>query len=127
MATATKKTKASSAAQALTFARQKIAEGVTWSEANNAIFGPKGKFTTLFPTPAARSEFAGTDEFKEINQLLADLLKQERGDTAASGKLLLRLPISLHAALIEESDREATSVNQLVVAKLSAQLSALYE
>ncbi len=127
MATATKKGKPSTASQALAFVKQQIDAGSTWSEVNNATYGPQGQFTTLFPTPADRSRFAGTEEFKQINQLLSDLLKQERGDTAASGKLLLRLPVSLHAALIEESDREKTSINQLVVAKLSAQLSALYE
>lgn len=36
-----------------------------------------------------------------------------------SGKLLVRMPRSLHASLKSEADREGVSVNQLIVAKLS--------
>jgi len=41
---------------------------------------------------------------------------------ASSGKFVVRLPRSLHAALIAEAEREGVSLNQLCVAKLAVQL-----
>ena len=40
---------------------------------------------------------------------------------------MVRLPISLHAALEREAAAEGVSLNQLVVAKLAAQLSSVLE
>ena len=42
-----------------------------------------------------------------------------------SGKFVVRLPQSLHIALEREAKREGVSLNQLVVAKLAAQLDTL--
>ena len=39
-----------------------------------------------------------------------------------SGRFVLRLPKSLHAALSAEATREGVSMNQLIVAKLAATL-----
>jgi predicted HicB family RNase H-like nuclease len=39
--------------------------------------------------------------------------------------VILRLPKSVHTALIREAEQEGTSLNQLCVAKLSAQLAAV--
>lgn len=41
-----------------------------------------------------------------------------------SGRFLVRIPKSLHAALVAEADTEGVSLNQLCVAKLSVPLSA---
>lgn len=42
-----------------------------------------------------------------------------------SGKLLIRLPKSLHASLAREAEAEGVSMNQLMVAKLSVSLGRL--
>jgi hypothetical protein len=42
-----------------------------------------------------------------------------------SGKFVLRLPHSLHAALAREAEDEGVSLNQLAVSKLSIPLSKL--
>ena len=39
-----------------------------------------------------------------------------------SGKLLLRLPKSLHKALAEEAEKEGVSLNQLIMCKLGVLL-----
>ncbi len=39
-----------------------------------------------------------------------------------NGKILVCVPKSLHAALSHEAESEGVSLNQLIVAKLSAQL-----
>lgn len=45
-------------------------------------------------------------------------------DALPSGKILLRLPRSLHATLIETAKREAVSLNQYLVSTLSASTAA---
>jgi predicted HicB family RNase H-like nuclease len=42
-----------------------------------------------------------------------------------SGKFIVRLPVTLHAALEAEAKDEGVSLNQLVVAKLAISLSKL--
>ena len=53
----------------------KLAEtpGLTWVEANNAIYGPGGPFVRLFPTKSDRTAFADTKERKEIDTLIDSL------------------------------------------------------
>ena len=45
-----------------------------------------------------------------------------RDDDLHSGKIIVRLPKSLHAALEEEAWNEKTSMNALIVAKLAISL-----
>lgn len=42
-----------------------------------------------------------------------------------TGKILLRLPKSLHASLIDEAVSEGTSMNQLILSKLSVPLRTI--
>src|SRR6266851_5049231 len=58
----------------LTLAR-KLAEttGLTWVEANNAVYGPGGPFARLFPTAKDRVAFAKTEESQEIDDLIDSL------------------------------------------------------
>lgn len=42
-----------------------------------------------------------------------------------SGRFLVRIPKTLHAALVAESRREGVSLNQLVLSKLSISIGAL--
>lgn len=44
-------------------------------------------------------------------------------DPLPSGKVLLRMPRSLHARLIEQASTEQTSLNQLIIAMLSGGIS----
>ncbi len=114
------------ATDALEFAREAAKTAKTWVELSNAIFGIGGKFGELFPTQSERVEFTKTPEYREIQELIRQL--QEDGGPAlidASGKFLLRVPKSLHAALVAEAEAEGVSLNQLCLAKLSAQLRSL--
>ena len=115
-------------AQELLTLASKIAEspGLTWVEANNAVYGPGGPMARLFPTAADRAAFAKTKESREIDELIDGLpeppINPERREY--SGKFNVRLPRSLHAALASEADAEGVSLNQLVVAKLALRLAA---
>jgi predicted HicB family RNase H-like nuclease len=99
---------------------------LTWVEANNAIYGPGGPFTRLFPTAKDRLAFAKTDESRQIDELLDRLpepaVAPQRREY--SGKFNVRIPKSLHAALVREAEAKAVSLNQLVLAKLALHLQA---
>ena len=119
---------ASPAAQLLVFARNQAKTAKNWMELHNQIFGIGGKAFELFPTAHDRTLFVATPEHKQIQQLMLDLgdrKAQSASLESASGKLMLRLPKSLHAALATEAQAEGVSLNQLLVGKLAMQLSAL--
>src|SRR5262245_29534416 len=115
----------SRAEELLTLA-QKLSEtpGLTWVEANNAIYGPGGPFTRLFPTAKDRVAFAKTEASRRIDALLDGLPEPAVGPQRRefSGKFNVRIPKSLHAALVHEAEAEAMSLNQLVLAKLALHL-----
>jgi hypothetical protein len=98
--------------------------GLTWVEANNAIYGPGGPFARLFPNANDRMAFAKTKASKQIDRLVDSLPEPAVGPQRReySGKFNVRLPKSLHAALASEAEAEGVSLNQLVVAKLALHL-----
>jgi hypothetical protein len=98
--------------------------GLTWAEANNAIYGPGGPFARLFPQAKDRLAFARTKESRQIDQLIDGLPEPPVGPQRReySGKFNVRLPKSLHAALASEAEAEGVSLNQLVLAKLALHL-----
>ena len=124
------------AQDALAYTEQLVDTGnYNWVEANNALFGPGGKITTLFPTREDRIQFSQTEEYKTISQLLEALPKPPsqsgafsvRSPDDVNGTVLLRLPKSLHAALFAEAEAEGISLNQLCLSKLMVQLRALVQ
>ena len=60
----------------------------------------------------------------QIHKLISGLPPAPMKDFDAdySGRLNVRLPKSLHAALASEAEDEGVSLNQLIVTKLSVQL-----
>ena len=115
----------SRAQELLDFARSLQDSGLTWVEANNAIYGPGGRFVKLFPTKADRVAFAKMDESRQIDELIDNLPEPDVRSSREeySGKFVVRIPKSLHAALATEAEVEGVSLNQLVVAKLAVQLA----
>jgi HicB-like protein involved in pilus formation len=107
---------------------EEIAKSVSaWADLSNALFSPdEGILVTAFPTRAERQAFMKTDEFRKIRALLRDVTARtglvEGATPRKSGKFVVRLPESLHAALEREARAEGVSLNQLVVAKLAVQL-----
>jgi hypothetical protein len=105
----------------------------TWADLSNFLFDPDfGLLIKAYPTKAERTAFMKTPEYKRIRQLVAEVRQRTglvEGATPKkkSGRFLVRLPQSLHAALEIEAQREGVSLNQLVVAKLAFQLSSLVE
>ena len=118
------------ARQVLEFAQQRAAKAADWIELSNVLFGMGGKATELFPTESERTAFCRTEEYKQILALMNTLPHpQVKGFVdmiaSANGAISVRLPRSVHAALLAEAKAEGVSLNQLCVAKLIAQLRAV--
>jgi hypothetical protein len=121
------------AQQALTFARQLSRTADNWLAANNALFGVGRNCTELFPDEADRAALCRIAEYREITKRLEELprpkskgrLRPQRSSENVNGKVLLRVPKSVHAALFAEAEAEGISLNQLCLSKLSVQLRAV--
>jgi len=106
------------------------ANSATWADLSNALFDPvDGLITKAYPTREERAAFLQTDEYKKIRQLISDAMDRtglvEGATPKKSGKFVVRLPKSLHAALDREATEEGVSLNQLVVTKLAVQLKSI--
>lgn len=118
------------ARQALAFAQQRAAKATDWTELSNALFGLGGKATELFAAESERIAFCRTEEYKEILALMDNLPHPPAKGfidmvASANGAISVRLPRSVHAALLAEAKAEGVSLNQLCVAKLIAQLQTV--
>jgi predicted HicB family RNase H-like nuclease len=102
----------------------------TWADLSNALFDPEdGLVAKAYPTRAEREQFLKSQEYQAIRQLLDAATERtglvEGATPKKSGKFVVRLPRSLHAALEAEAKEEGVSLNQLVVTKLAMQMSRL--
>ena len=118
------------ARRTLAFAKERAKNAANWMELHNALFAPGGKATELFSTEAERTAFCRTQEYKQI-LALSDTLSDPpvKGFVEmvanANGAISVRLPRSVHAALLAEAKAEGVSLNQLCQSKLVAQLRAV--
>ena len=114
------------AKQALQFAEQVRDDGANWTEAHNRLFGHGGKISQLFKTEAERAAFLKSPEYEQVNEIINALPQAAKPQPAseASGKILVRVPRTVHSALLKEAEAEGTSLNQLIVAKLCIGLQA---
>jgi hypothetical protein len=118
------------AREVLAFAEERARQAANAMELSNALFAPDGKATLAFATPAERTAFCKTREYQRLLALLDRLPAppvQEIIDLTASahGAISVRLPRSVHAALLAEAKAEGVSLNQLCLSKLVAQLRAV--
>jgi hypothetical protein len=121
---------AAKARQLLAFAENRARQTADWVELHNALFGLGGKATEMLTTESERTAFARTDECRQIFALLDNLpppVVKDFGEllATANGAISVRLPRSVHAALLAEAKAEGVSLNQLCLSKLVAQLRAV--
>ena len=110
--------------QKLLEAAKKLAdEAETWADLSNALFDPdEGLLAKAYRKRADREKFTKAKEFAAIQDLLSAARERTgliEGATPKSGKFLVRLPKTLHAALEMEAKEEGVSLNQLVVTTLA--------
>ncbi len=118
------------ARQVLKYAEERAGKASDWIDLSNAIFGIGGKATELFTTEADRTAFCRTPEYKRVLALMDTLRAPPIKEfvelqTTANGAISVRLPRSVHAALLAEAKAEGVSLNQLCLSKLVAQLRAV--
>jgi hypothetical protein len=121
---------AAKARQLLKFAEERAEHAADWVELHNALFGLGGKATELLTTESERTAFSRTPECKRIFALLDGLPQpavKNIGEllATANGAISVRLPRSVHAALLAEAKAEGVSLNQLCLSKLVAQLRSV--
>lgn len=114
----------------LTEAHRLVEKSKTWADLSNGLFDPVGGLVAKrFPDPADRAAFRKSGAYGKLHKLVEQKMRQTGvvagSEPKKSGRFVVRLPKTLHAALEQEAVAEGTSLNQLVVAKLAARLSTL--
>jgi len=102
----------------------------TWADLSNALFDPlDGLVAKTYPDPEDRHAFRKTDAYVALHDLVEDKMREvgvvAGAEPKKSGRFVVRLPRSMHAALEKEATVEGTSLNQLVLAKLAVQLRSV--
>jgi len=102
----------------------------TWADLSNLLFDPvDGLVAKAYPTREEREQFVKTKEYRAIQELIDSAVQRtglvEGATPKKSGRFVVRLPHTLHAALEAEAEDEGVSLNQLVVTKLAVQMSRL--
>jgi predicted HicB family RNase H-like nuclease len=92
-----------------------------WITFFREVLGVDGVIRKLFANPEELAEFEKSEEYAEIQQMLARL--RERSGANADGReptrvITVRLPKSLHESLRVEAHDRKTSMNQLCISKL---------
>lgn len=111
-------------------AKRLTARSATWADLSNALFDPlDGLVGKHFPDAAERAAFRKSKEYDALHGLVERKMEEtgvvEGAVPRKSGRFVVRLPRSLHAALEKEARAEGTSLNQLVLTKLAVQLSCV--
>jgi len=96
----------------------------SWADLSNALFDrDEGIVPMTFPDSMERQAFFDSQEYEEINSILAALMKKfgvvGGGTPQKSGKFIVRIPKTLHDVLDIEAKAEGVSLNQLIVAKVA--------
>jgi predicted HicB family RNase H-like nuclease len=112
-------------------ARREAAISPSWADFSIFLFDPEeGLLPGVFPTEAERRRFIKSAEYAELTKLRDEVRERtgliEGAVPQKSGKFLVRLPRTMHAALEAEAQREGVSLNQLVVAKLAVPMPNLF-
>ena len=120
----------SKASNILTKAKRLAGQSKTWADLSNALFDPlDGLVVKTFPDPEERTAFRKEDVYQSLHDLVEEKMREvgviEGAEPKKSGRFVVRLPRSLHAALDREAKDEGTSLNQLVLTKLAVQLGSV--
>ena len=93
-----------------------------WETFFRSMMGTGGVLEQLFPRREERSAFKRMPEYYEIQRIMArlreQLNKRSKPDREVTRVITVRLPESLHSALMLEANDMNTSMNKLCISKL---------
>ncbi len=93
-----------------------------WEVFFKQVMGVDGLIYSLFQTAEQRRQFETTSEYVEIQHILAEMRsrpqKRNLVDREKTKMITVRLPESLHTALMQEANDLNTSMNKLCISKL---------
>lgn len=92
-----------------------------WVTFFREVLGLNGIVRQVFPHAEEMSEFERTEEYCEIQQMLAKLRNRggaKPSDVEPTTVITVRLPKSLHDSLRAEAHERRTSMNKLCISKL---------
>ncbi len=111
--------------EALQRAREIFNKQQDWVTFYREVLGLNGIVRQCHPTPEAMSCFEKSQEFEEIQIMLAKLREKHTskqsgasGPTEATRVITVRLPKCLHESLRTEAHDKRTSMNKLCISKL---------
>lgn len=102
-------------------ANEKFRHEPDWVTFYREVLGVDGIINQLFPDREQNLKFQQTDEYAEIQKMLAKLREKNRGQKQpdeATRVITVRLPKSLHESLRHEAHNHKTSMNKLCISKL---------
>jgi predicted HicB family RNase H-like nuclease len=92
-----------------------------WVTFFREVLGVGGVVRRLFTTPEQLATFEKSEQYAEIQQMVAKLREQPAppaDDKEPTRVITVRMPKSLHESLREEAQDKRTSMNQLCISKL---------
>ncbi len=107
----------------LRVAQEAFAKTGSWVVFYREMLGVDGAVRKMFKGKDADAvrEFENSDEFAELQEMVAALRSQDtsKGDAVEPERMItIRLPMSVHEALKRESEEVGLSINQLSISKL---------
>ncbi|MEO2049860.1 MAG: toxin-antitoxin system HicB family antitoxin [Pirellulales bacterium] len=102
-------------------ANQRFSQHPDWVTFYREVLGINGVIRQNFPDAQTLASFEKTEEYADIQQMLAKL--REKGRTQVSEQeptrvITVRMPKSLHESLRVEAHERHTSMNKLCISKL---------
>jgi predicted HicB family RNase H-like nuclease len=106
--------------EAHAFANTLFARKVDWVSFFREVLGVEGAVRRLFPTPQELKAFEKTEQYQQIQQMLAKLRGLRISETSKEPTrvITVRMPQSLHEKLRFEAHEKHTSMNKLCISKL---------
>jgi predicted HicB family RNase H-like nuclease len=98
-----------------------------WVVFYRTLLGVDGLVNRLFPNPEEKAKFQASAAHAEIQEMVAALRSSDtsKGDSIEPERMItIRIPMSLHAVLVEEAEQLGLSINQICVSKLLCPLNS---
>lgn len=107
--------------QAFTLSTDLFGHAPTWVCFFREVMTAGGLLRRIFPTPEEYDQFMTTSHYDQVQQMITGLRSRdlpENDPKDPQRMITVRLPKSLHEALVEEAERLGISVNKLCISRL---------